>query len=81
MLVLVPLAWMQIIGTPTNILWGIDKILVGSGVGALAFLLGVWMDRWLRTFNNGKVFIYYQKVIFPIFILTVSSFILYLITS
>jgi len=78
--VIPPLYWSHMIGLPGNILWGIDKVVLGSLIGTIIFLLGVCIDKWLRTTNNGKVYIYYQKVIVPVFLLSISSFVLYLIT-
>lgn len=79
--VIPPLYISKMIGLPGNTLWGIDKVLLGTIIGTIIFLLGVSIDKWLRTTNNGKVYIYYQKVITPVLLLTVSSFILYLITK
>ncbi len=80
LLVVLPLAGMGFIGLPANKLWGMDKLLLGMGVGAGVFLLGVWADKFLRRKNNGKVYIYYQKVILPVLFLTIASFIFYLVT-
>jgi len=79
--VIPPLYWSKMIGITGNILWGVDKVLLGTVIGAGMFLLGVVIDKWLRTTNNGKVYVYYQKVIIPVFLLSVTSFILYLITG
>ena len=79
--VIPPLYWSKMIGITGNILWGVDKVLLGTVKGAGMFLLGVVIDKWLRTTNNGKVYVYYQKVIIPVFLLSVTSFILYLITG
>ena len=78
--VIPPLYWSHFIGINGNTFWGVDKILLGILFGSFVFLLGVWLDRWLRNKNNGKVFIYYQKVIVPVFLLTLTSFIFYLLT-
>ncbi|MCX6791479.1 MAG: hypothetical protein NT149_00350 [Candidatus Gottesmanbacteria bacterium] len=78
--VIPPLYWSHMIGLAGNTLWGIDKVLIGTIVGALVFVLGVGIDKWLRTMNEGKIYIYYQKVIVPVFLLTISSFVLYLLT-
>jgi hypothetical protein len=69
------------IGLVGNTLWGIDKVLLGTVAGSTLFLIGVWFDKWLRSTNQNKVYIYYQKVIIPVFLLSVTSFIFYLITS
>jgi hypothetical protein len=76
-----PLYWAKMIGCNDNTLWGIDKVLLGTVVGSLIFLLGVGLDTWLRTTNDGKVYIYYQKVIIPVFLLSLISFVFYLITG
>ena len=80
LLVIPPLYLTHMIGLSGNTLWGVDKVLLGTIIGSLVFLIGVFIDKWLRTINNNKVYIYYQKVIVPVFLLTLSSFILYLIT-
>ena len=78
LMVIPPLGWRHILGLPGNVLWGIDKIIFGTGLGSALFLLAVAADRWLRQTNGGKVYIYYQKVILPILFLSLASFVLYL---
>lgn len=79
--VIPPLYWAKMVGLPGNTLWGIDKIILGTIVGSVLFICGVGLDKWLRTTNEGKVYVYYQKVIAPVFLLTLGSFALYLITN
>ncbi len=82
LLFLIPsLRWAKILGLPNNRLWGIDKIVLGLMIGSLVFLGSWWLDKWLRKTNNNQVYIYYQKVILPVFALSIVSFIFYLITS
>ena len=78
--VIPPLYLGKIIGIEGNTLWGMDKILLGTGVGMLLFYAGMKLDQYLRTTNEGKVYIYYQKVIAPVLALTLGSFGLFLIT-
>ena len=78
--VIPPLYWSKMIGLPGNTLWGVDKLLLGTVIGSLLFIFGVWLDKWLRTNNKNKVYIYYQKVIIPVFLLSAASFVFYLIT-
>lgn len=80
LLVIGPLYWSKIIGLPDNTLWGIDKIFLGTIFGLAAFFAGVKVDQFLRNTNEGKVYIYYQKVLAPVLLLTLSSFALFLIT-
>jgi hypothetical protein len=75
-----PLYMAKMIGLPGNTLWGIDKILLGTIVGSGLFYAGMRLDLWLRTTNEDKVYIYYQKVIAPVFFLTIGSVIFFLIT-
>ncbi len=77
LVVLGSLYWSKMIGITGNTLWGVDKIILGVLGGSLAFGLGVKMDGWLRKMNNGEVFIYFQKVILPVFWLAVLSLIFY----
>ncbi len=79
--VIPPLYWTHLIGSPKNTLWGIDKILLGTSIGSITFLVSVWLDQWLRTTNKEKVYLYYQKVIIPMLLLTLMSFVFYRITS
>lgn len=78
--VIPPLYWSKMIGIAGNTLWGIDKVLLGTAIGSVIFILGVVIDKLLRNTNNGKVYVYFQKVIIPVFLLTITSFVLYLIT-
>jgi len=77
-----PVLWITgVLGLPGNTFMGIDKILLGIGVGGLIFFLAVVLDTYLKKMNDGKVIIYYQKVIIPVFLLSLASFIFYLITA
>ena len=73
------LYWGKMIGLPGNTFLGIDKIVFGITIGSFVFLLGVFLDKFLRKINGGKVFIYYQKVILPILFLTIISLMFYII--
>ena len=76
-----PLYWSHMIGLPQNTLWGVDKIILGTISGIAVFITAVFVDLWLRTTHNGKVYIYFQKVIIPVLLLTFSSFAFYIITK
>jgi len=78
--VIPPLYWANIIGLPGNTIWGIDKILFGTFAGSVLFMSGVILDKFLRNINQGKVYVYYQKVIAPVLLLSLGSFILFMIT-
>jgi hypothetical protein len=78
-LFLVPLYFSGLIGHKANQVLGIDKILFGTILGSLLFTFSVWIDRYLRSKNEGKVYIYYQKVIVPVLLLSFSSLLLVLL--
>jgi hypothetical protein len=79
-LVFVPLAWTDIIGHPFNKIWGIDKLVVGAILGTAAFLLGIWADKKVRE-KKGKQLFNYQRVVFPVALLIISSIALWIITK
>jgi len=67
---LTPLAWAGIL---------INKLVVGIIVGSLTFLLGIWADKRVRKIKGRQLF-NFQKVVFPVALLLISSLILRLIT-
>lgn len=74
------LFWGKLIGNSGNTILGIDKIIFGIIFGSLVFFVSVWFENYLRKINQGKVFIYYQKVLFPLFFLATASLILFFLT-
>lgn len=78
LLVFIPLHYSGITGHPLNTILGIDKLYFGSTVGIIVFLLAVFSDKKARQIK-GRQFISYQKVIFPIFFLALTSIIFYLL--
>lgn len=72
----IPLWKTGIIGHPFNTIWGIDKLIFGSVIGALIFLLAVYTDKKIRKIK-GKQLFNFQKVIIPISFLTIVSLIMY----
>jgi len=62
------------IGFVTNKILGIDKIIFGQSLGLLIWLLGIFIDRYSRKLNSGKILFPYQKVVFPIGILLIFTF-------
>lgn len=67
------------IGIPGNTFLGIDRFLFGTLVGMITFFLAIWLDGFLRKKNNDRVLFYYQKVVLPIFLLSVISFVFFMI--
>jgi len=69
------LALLPLIKSPT-----IDRILYGTALGSVVFLLGVYADKLQRK-RYEKIFFPYQKVVFPVFALILASVIMYLVTK
>lgn len=61
------------IGHKGNVFWGIDKILFGLTVGLLVFFFSVFIDKYTRYKNHGKVLFYYQKIIIPLLLIILST--------
>jgi hypothetical protein len=80
LLFLVPLYLSHVIGIERNTLWGIDKIILGTILGSVAFIGGYLLDKYQRM-KMGKQLFDFQKVILPISFLFFASFALYLITK
>lgn len=76
LLVLGPLVWAGVIGHPLNTIFGIDKIVFGTLVGSVVFLLAIWADKKVRE-KKGKQLFNYQKVVFPVALLALTSLIIY----
>ncbi len=73
------LSLMHITGIVGNTFLGIDKIILGTLIGSVIFVLSVWTDKYLRSINEDQVFIYYQKVILPMLFLALASFLFHFV--
>ena len=62
-----------------NQILGLDKIIFGQSLGLLIWFLGIFIDRYSRKLNNGKIIFPYQKVIFPLSLLTILTLLFKLI--
>lgn len=79
--VVVPLSWSNIIGHPSNRLWGIDKLILGMISGGGVFLLSGLAYQKLKERNNGKAHFPFEKVVFPVASLVIMSIVYFLITK
>ncbi len=61
------------LGHPLNRLWGVDKLLLGGGIGAFSFSLAYLAYLWLRR-RYGRSLFPFQKVIMPVAVLLGLSF-------
>ena len=60
-------------GSPSNQILGLDKIIFGQTLGLFIWFLGIFVDRYSRRLNSGKILFPYQKVIFPVGILIIFT--------
>lgn len=60
-------------GSSANTLLGLDKIIFGQTLGLFIWFLGIFVDRYSRKLNGGKILFPYQKVVFPVGILTILT--------
>jgi len=67
------------LNNPNCKIWGICKIWLGVTVGTAVFWLGVLLDEFLRTKNEGRVFFPFQKVFIPVLATLLSSLGFYLL--
>lgn len=80
LLVLIPLKLDHSIGIRLNKLWGIDKVILGTAIGSVVFLFGMWADKKVRKVY-GKQLFDFQRVAFPVLSLIISSVIFYFVTK
>lgn len=76
-----PLYHKGYIGYPHNTLLGIDKMVLGIILGIIVFCIGCIVYSYLKQTNNGHAYFPFQKVVVPVGLLLVVSFIFYCITK
>ena len=81
LLTFVPLYWGRVVGFPGNTLQGVDKVVLGSVVGAGLFLLSLFLDGQLRKTNGGRVYFSFQRVVLPLLFLLAGSLGFYILTK
>jgi hypothetical protein len=79
-LTLIPLYYTGMFTDPFNMIWGMNKLLLGIVLGTVLFMGALFMDKFLRSKNEGKVFVPFQKVILPVGLLLIGSIVFYTIT-
>jgi len=80
-MIFLPLWYQGVIGHPLNTVWGIDKVVFGSVVGAAVFALMAKAYEMLKAKNGGHAHFPFQKVVMPIAPLLALSFVFYLVTK
>lgn len=79
-LVIYPLYRYDIVGHPLNKFWGIDKLLLGTIIGAIVFLGATNLYNFLKKKNNNHAHFPFEKVAMPVGFLTLFSLLFYFLT-
>jgi hypothetical protein len=77
---IIPLYKVGFMGQAHHSFWGMDKLLLGIIFGSVAFFFSELWHFKLRKNNNNKVYFPFQKVIIPVGMLLILSFIFYFLT-
>lgn len=78
---IIPMYSMGIMGDSYNMLWGVDKILLGVITGSIGFAGGIaWYER-MKARNDGHAHFPLEKVVISVGVLFVLSGIFYFITK
>jgi hypothetical protein len=70
-----------IIGNPTKMIWGMDKVLFSIGLGSILFYLASLWYLKIKERNKGHAKFPFQRVVMPIFPLIILSIIFYFLTK
>jgi hypothetical protein len=76
-----PLYHYNFLWVPRNTLWGIDKVIFGLVLGAVVFAIASIWYCMIKAGNNGRAQFPFQKIVMPLGLLSVVSFVLYCITK
>jgi len=74
------LYYLKMVGSPLNTLWGFDKLLLGTAIGSVFFLIGAVSYDIFKA-KRGKPFFPFQKVVQPLVPLLILSAVFYYITK
>lgn len=78
-IIIIPLYYKGIIGSPANLFCGCDKLLFGIIVGSIVFLAGNIYYEYLKKKNNGHAYFPFQKVVMPVLPLVVLSLVFWVV--
>ncbi len=74
LVIIIPLFNLGIMGHPFNKIWGIDKLLAGTILGSIGFLIGALAYPKIKEKNGGKAHFPFEKIAIAIFPLIASAF-------
>jgi hypothetical protein len=76
-----PLYLIEGINLSKEKIFGIEKFLFGVIVGSIVFVFAIYSDSYIRKHNNNKAKFPFQKVLIPVFYLSILSIIIYILLS
>lgn len=80
-MIVLPLHYSKIIWHPYNTMWGMDKLLLGIGVGSIVFLVtALWYEN-MKKKNGGHAHFPFQKVAMPVGGLVLSSILFHFLSK
>ena len=79
-MVIIPLYHYNIIGHPLNVLWGIDKLILGTALGSIFFYAATLGYIEIKKKNHGRAQFPFQRIVWPVGILVILSAIFYFMT-
>jgi hypothetical protein len=65
---------------PANMLWGVDKLVLGLVIGSIFFFFGHWLYLIVKEKNGGHAHFPFEKIVFPVTPLLILSAVFYFIT-
>jgi hypothetical protein len=81
LMVVGPMYYYDVIGHPFNVMWGMDKLLLGVIAGSIFFILFHQLYQYLKKRNNGHAHFPFEKVALPLSPLIAWSIIFYWLTK
>ncbi|MCX6809154.1 MAG: hypothetical protein NTZ65_00130 [Candidatus Berkelbacteria bacterium] len=81
LMIVAPLYRGELIGHPLNKIWGIDKLLLGIGIGSVIFAIFTALYFYSKKKNNGHAHFPFEKIVFVVAPLAAASVIFYYITG
>jgi len=79
-MLIAPLVWNDFFGHPLHTLWGIDKLILGVGVGTVVFLVCAKTYFYLKAKNDGRAHFPFEKVVLTVLPLIILSVVFYYLT-
>ena len=80
-MIILPLAWTEVVGHPYNKIWGVDKLMLGVMFGSITFSAGVALYDYLKKKNNDRAHFPFEKVVLPVAPLLILTIVFYFITK